>query len=42
MYEGSGSDDAKVIEVGFLAVKHFKWRLHLECLMWGPVLEERI
>ena len=42
MHEGSGSDDAKVREVGFLAVKHLYWRLHLECLiMRSPILEVR-
>ena len=41
MHEGSGSDDAKVREVGFLAVKQLEWRLHLERLMRGPVLEVR-
>ena len=34
--EGSGSDDAKVQEVGFLAVKHLEWCLHLERLMRSP------
>ena len=41
MYEGFGSDDAKVQKVGFLAVKHLEWRLHLERLMRSPVLEVR-
>ena len=41
VHEGSGSDDAKVREVGFLAVKHLQWRLHLEGLMRSPVLEVR-
>ena len=30
VHEGSGSDDAKVQKVGFLAVKHLEWRLPLE------------
>ena len=38
MHEGSGSDDAKVREVGFLTVKHLKWRLHLERLVWSLFL----
>ena len=41
MNEGSGSNEAKVREVGFLAVKHLEWRLHLERLMRSPVLEVR-
>ena len=41
VHEGSGSDDAKVRKAGFLAVKQFEWRLHLERLMRGPVLEAR-
>ena len=41
VHEGSGSDDAKVGEVGFLAVKHLEWRLDLECLVRSHVLEVR-
>ena len=41
MHEASDSDDAKVQEVGFLAVKHFEWRLALERLLRSPVLEVR-
>ena len=41
VHEGSGSDDAKVREIGFLAVKHLDWRLHLERLIRSPVLEVR-
>ena len=41
VHEGSDSDDAKVQEVGFLAVKHFEWRLPLERLLRSPVLEVR-
>ena len=37
----SGSDDAKVREVGFFVVKHLEWRLHLERLVQRPVLEVR-
>ena len=36
VHEGSGSDDVKVREVGFLAVKHLEWRLYLERLMLSP------
>ena len=39
MHEGSGSDNANVREVGFLAVKHLERRLHLECLVRSPSLE---
>ena len=28
VHEGSGSDDVKVRKVGFLAAKHFEWRLN--------------
>ena len=38
-HEDSGSDDAKVPEVGFLAVKHLEWQLHFEPLTRSPVLE---
>ena len=41
VHKGSGSDDAKVREIGFLAVKHLELRLHLERLMRSPVLEVR-
>ena len=41
VHEGSHSDDAKAREVGFFAVKHPEWRLHLERLMRSPVLEVR-
>ena len=41
VHEGSGPDDVKVGKVGFLAVKHLKWRLRLECLMRSPILEVR-
>ena len=41
MYEGSGSDGAKVREVGFLAVKHLESRLHLERLVRSPILKIR-
>ena len=41
LYEGSGSDDAKVREVGFLALKNIEWCLHLERLMRSPVREVR-
>ena len=41
VHESSSSHDAKVHEVGFLAVKNPEWRLHLGCLMRSPVLEER-
>ena len=41
VHEGSGSDDAKVREVGFLAVKHLQWRLPLEYVMPNSVLEVR-
>ena len=40
-HEGSGSNDVKVREVGFLTVKHLRWRLHLERLVRSPVLEAR-
>ena len=38
-HEGFGSDDAKVRDVGFLAVKYLEWRLHLERLLRSLVLE---
>ena len=38
-HEGFTSNDAKVREVGFLAVKHLEWRSHLERLVCSPVLE---
>ena len=41
VHKGSDSDDAKVREVGFLAVKHLEWRLPLECLVRSSVLEVR-
>ena len=41
VHETSDSDDAKVQEVGFLAVKHLEWRLPLERLLRSPVLEVR-
>ena len=41
VHEGSDFDDAKVQEVGFLAVKHLEWRLPLERLLRSPVLEVR-
>ena len=41
VHEASDSDDAKVQEVGFFAVKHFEWRLALERLLRSPVLEVR-
>ena len=39
VHEDSGSDEAKVLEVGFLVVKHREWRLHFEPLTRSPVLE---
>ena len=39
MYNGSGSDYAKVREVGFFVVKHLECRLHFERLMRSPVLQ---
>ena len=41
VHEGSGSDNANVREVGFLAVKHLQYRLHLERLTRIPVFEVR-
>ena len=38
VHEDSGSDDAKVPEVGFPPVKHLQWRLHFEHLTRSPVL----
>ena len=32
-HEGSSNDDAKVREVGSLAMKHLEWRLHLKHLV---------
>ena len=39
MHDGSGSDNAKVREVGFLAVKYLERRLHFEHLVRSPALE---
>ena len=39
VHEDSGSDEAKVPEVGFLVVKHRERRLHFEPLTRRPVLE---
>ena len=39
MHEGSGSDDAKGRDVGFLTVKYFERRLHLDRLVRSPVRE---
>ena len=41
VYKGSGPEDEKMRDVGFLAVKHIEWRLHLERLVQSPVLEVR-
>ena len=35
VHESSDSDDAKVQKVGFLAVKHFEWRLPLVSAFFG-------
>ena len=36
---GFSSDNAKVREVGFFAMKYVEWRLHFERLVLSPVLE---
>ena len=39
VHEGSGSDDAKVLEVDFLTMKHLERCLHRERLVRSPILE---